>query len=66
MGAQRDEIEENMRQDSKKKNGNHSAMKTGKENRADVGCPYAKKCGGCDYQGMEYREQLSKKQNYMK
>lgn len=41
-------------------------MKTGKENRADVGCPYAKKCGGCDYQGMEYREQLSKKQNYMK
>ena len=25
-------------------------------------CPYAKKCGGCDYQGLTYEEQLSKKQ----
>lgn len=30
-----------------------------------TGCPYAKKCGGCDYQGMEYKEQLAKKQDYM-
>lgn len=29
-------------------------------------CPYAKKCGGCDYQGMDYKEQLSTKQAYMK
>lgn len=21
-------------------------------------CPYAKKCGGCDYQGMSYEQQL--------
>ena len=25
-------------------------------------CPYAKKCGGCDYQGISYREQLKRKQ----
>lgn len=28
-------------------------------------CPYAKKCGGCDYQGMDYEQQLKKKQAYM-
>ena len=26
-------------------------------------CPYAKKCGGCDYQGMSYEQQLQEKQN---
>ena len=25
-------------------------------------CPYAKKCGGCDYQGMEYGKQLERKE----
>ena len=25
-------------------------------------CPYARRCGGCDYQGMSYEEQLIKKQ----
>ena len=25
-------------------------------------CPYSKKCGGCDYQGVPYSEQLKKKQ----
>lgn len=29
-------------------------------------CPYAKKCGGCDYQGMEYPKQLETKQNNVK
>lgn len=29
-------------------------------------CIYAKKCGGCDYQGTPYGEQLLAKQNYMK
>lgn len=28
-------------------------------------CPYAKKCGGCDYQGISYEEQLAKKQAYV-
>lgn len=25
-------------------------------------CPVAKKCGGCEYQGISYDEQLKKKQ----
>ncbi len=28
-------------------------------------CPYASKCGGCDYQGVPYAKQLAKKQNEM-
>ncbi|MBQ6104587.1 MAG: 23S rRNA (uracil(1939)-C(5))-methyltransferase RlmD [Lachnospiraceae bacterium] len=28
----------------------------------DTPCPFAKKCGGCDYQGIPYEEQLKKKQ----
>ncbi len=28
-------------------------------------CPYAGKCGGCDYQGMSYEKQLRKKQVYV-
>jgi len=27
-------------------------------------CPYAEKCGGCDYQGVSYQDQLNKKQKY--
>ena len=30
--------------------------------KLDGVCPYAKKCGGCDYQGVEYKEQLEKKE----
>lgn len=29
-------------------------------------CPYAKKCGGCDYQGMSYEQQLQEKQTYVR
>ena len=29
-------------------------------------CPYAKKCGGCDYQGMEYAKQLEQKEAYVR
>ena len=29
-------------------------------------CPYAKKCGGCDYQGMPYEKQLEEKQTYVR
>lgn len=28
-------------------------------------CPYAGKCGGCQYQGMDYNSQLKEKQKYM-
>lgn len=37
-----------------------------KENGADTSCPYAKKCGGCTFQGMDYAEQLKRKQAYVK
>ena len=30
------------------------------------GCPYAEKCGGCDYQGVPYEEQLKRKQSEVK
>ena len=31
----------------------------------NIPCPYAKKCGGCQYQGMDYAAQLKKKQKEM-
>lgn len=33
-----------------------------KKDIPDTPCPFAKKCGGCDYQGIPYEEQLKKKQ----
>ncbi len=35
------------------------------EMKKNTVCPYAKKCGGCDYQRMSYEEQLKEKQNYV-
>ena len=34
-----------------------------KKNTKETVCPYAKKCGGCKYQGVPYPAQLKKKQN---
>lgn len=40
--------------------------KSGKGQKvSERGCPYAKKCGGCDYQGLDYAEQLKEKQKYV-
>lgn len=36
-----------------------------KNNKNIITCPYAKKCGGCQYQGMDYTAQLKKKQKEM-
>lgn len=36
------------------------------QKREDGSCPYAKKCGGCDYQGMDYSKQLQKKEANVK
>ena len=33
---------------------------------ADGVCPYAKKCGGCDYQGVAYEQQLELKETSVK
>ncbi len=45
---------------------NNISNKTAKQNNTqrDI-CPYAKKCGGCDYQGIPYEKQLSMKQKEM-
>lgn len=43
-----------------KKSGNQT-----KSGKAKDGCPYAKKCGGCDYQGMDYAKQLKEKQAFV-
>ena len=37
-----------------------------KKAKTDNACPYAKKCGGCDYQGKPYAEQLKEKQDYVR
>lgn len=47
----------------KRKRAEHTA--NGKRQGGDA-CPYAGKCGGCDYQGMPYEKQLRKKQEYVK
>ena len=33
---------------------------------SQVSCPYAKKCGGCDYQGTSYEKQLKEKQELVR
>lgn len=37
-------------------------METKNNKNTTTTCPYAKKCGGCQYQGMDYAAQLKKKQ----
>ena len=59
-----------MKENQKSKSGKQKASEKSKEKRVakqqeNSGCPYAKKCGGCDYQGIDYREQLRRKQGYM-
>lgn len=44
--------------------GNHTVKKRGNDNKKKEGtvCKVAKKCGGCQYQGVTYEKQLSEKQ----
>lgn len=44
--------------------GNHTVQKRGNDNKKKEGtaCKVAKKCGGCQYQGVPYEKQLSEKQ----
>lgn len=50
----------------KKANGQPRLKEKSSRAKSDNACPYAKKCGGCDYQGVDYKEQLKNKQAYMK
>ena len=45
-------------------NTRRKVRKTDEKRTADA-CPYAKKCGGCDYQGMPYERQLREKQAFV-
>ncbi len=40
--------------------------KARKENQSGLCCPYMKKCGGCEYLGMDYADQLKEKQRYVR
>lgn len=52
------------KQATEKKTSAKKEMKSFKERRPAKGeCPYSFKCGGCDYQGIPYEEQLEKKQH---
>ena len=42
---------------------NYEKRKNIPQKKKDGVCPYAKKCGGCDYQGIEYKKQLETKEN---
>ena len=42
------------------------ADERGKDTNTPAGvCPVYRKCGGCDYQGVEYKEQLQRKDKEM-
>lgn len=50
-----------------KKNDRPASKKKEQQAHADNGfCMYAKKCGGCDYQGISYEKQLKNKQEMVK
>lgn len=56
------------RQDGNSRNGSKTSENRGAaggKRQGDV-CPYAGKCGGCDYQGISYEKQLRKKQEYVR
>ena len=44
------------------KNTDKRKLQAGEKEKSSEHCPYAKKCGGCDYQGFSYKKQLEKKQ----
>ena len=73
QGNSRKKITHNMHNEKKYKNPTgqervreKSSREKSSRAKSDNVCPYAKKCGGCDYQGVEYKEQLKTKQAYMK
>ena len=51
---------------SERKDSGKKGMPVRKNEKRQIGdaerCPYAKKCGGCVYQGMDYKKQLMEKQ----
>lgn len=54
------------RSEKKRASQNAGSVKKNVQKNASGVCPYAKDCGGCDYQGMEYAAQLKEKQEYVR
>ena len=52
-------------QGKRKKELDQSNVSQSSKSKKKTGCPYAKKCGGCQYQGLTYEEQLMKKQKWV-
>ena len=57
-----------MNKDTSKNKKEKSAKIASNKVRTDIerACPYAKKCGGCDYQGIDYKQQLEMKETNVK
>lgn len=61
MAEQKREHKNSVNKKTDKKTGARPQTKPQAKNK-DGACPYAKKCGGCDYQGVDYAKQLKEKQ----
>lgn len=64
MSKEHGNLYKNMKTETQKvpkKNQGASKSAHAYKNKGDQ-CPYAKKCGGCDYQGIEYSKQLEMKE----
>ena len=61
------QVNDKKKQSMKKRNNQEQSqdqiVKSNTENKN--ACPYAKRCGGCDYQGIPYEKQLAMKQEEM-
>ena len=55
-----------VKRSEKKSTSQNASVKKNVQKNASGVCPYAKDCGGCDYQGMEYAAQLKEKQEYVR
>ena len=56
------QIGEIMSEKDRKKLKERPSLSSGPKKTVQAVCPVAKKCGGCEYQGLPYEEQLKKKQ----
>ncbi len=62
---QKDKTNRQNSEKQKNKTNRQTTEKLKSKEKSNV-CPYAKKCGGCDYQGMPYEKQLREKQEYVR
>ncbi|MBR4027953.1 MAG: 23S rRNA (uracil(1939)-C(5))-methyltransferase RlmD [Lachnospiraceae bacterium] len=66
MNQQREEKKVYKKENQQSKNLTKKVKKEDNKKNTIQCCPYAKKCGGCDYQGIDYAKQLQMKQENVK